>query len=771
MKSLRTKLISGFLIFLVMIVAVALYSSFASQASLKESIGQSSVFVANEMLINMDMTIFNWIDRLELRSQDPLIQQAVAANRQPAPDSPSALSMERIVGSPVSGELRNLYISHYEQKDGTRPVIEVIVTNVYGTTIAATSSGVRPRFDEDPLWRTAKESGARAGDVEVEESSGQSVIPLAVPVSNSHGEFAGMIIMRLSTDTVFRNAVITYKKYESTQVRIITRDGRLLYSTKAFRFLDDASKAPYFRGIKGESGSFDSVEGGRPTLYSYARSPGYLTFPGMPWIIVLGNDMREVLAPSFGLRNNIVLASGILLFLGMCAALLISRSITRPVTALSRAAAEIARGNIGRIIEVKGRDELAQLARSFTEMQSALGEISVLAERIAAGDLTVQAVKRSEDDKLGLSLENMLENLRRISAFAERIASGDLTVESVKRSDQDRLGISLENMLENLRRISAFAERITSGDLTVQSVKRSDQDRLGISLENMLQNLRRQTSEIQGAANVLASAASEIFTSASQFATTSSETASALSQTTTTIEEVKQTAHQSNEKARQMAERARKTEEIAQVGRDSVQETTRVMGKISEQMDTIGSSIVRLSEQSVSIGDITASVSDLADQSNLLAVNAAIEAAKAGEQGRGFGVVAQEIRSLAEQSKRATAQVRSILSEIQRATADAVMATEQGSKAVERGTTQAVEARESIEGLARTVAEAALGAAQISASSQQQLAGMDQVALAMESIKVASVQGVAGTKELEAGAQNLHGVGQKMKQLVELYRM
>jgi methyl-accepting chemotaxis protein len=239
----------------------------------------------------------------------------------------------------------------------------------------------------------------------------------------------------------------------------------------------------------------------------------------------------------------------------------------------------------------------------------------------------------------------------------------------------------------------------------------------------------------------------------------------------TTIEEVKQTAHQSNERARQMADRARETESTAQAGRVSVLQTTRVIEKIREQMDTIGASIVRLSEQSASIGEITATVSDLADQSNLLAVNAAIEAAKAGEHGRGFGVVAQEIRSLSEQSKRATAQVRSILAEIQSATTSAVLAAEQGSKAVEQGTIQAGEARDSIESLAKTVAEAAQGAALISASSQQQLAGMDQVAVAMESIKIASVQGVSGTKQLEAGAQNLHSVGQKMKQLVELYRM
>jgi methyl-accepting chemotaxis protein len=791
MKTLGMKLIGGFVLLLLMIVAVAFYSSFASQRSLQDTIGQSSVFVANEMLVNMNMAIYDWIDRLEQRGGTQFVEGMMkASNREFDGMNAPSIYMDRmesawrasakgeisslvqgVIGSELSQELRSQFLTHFEKKVGAQIVDTFIVTNRYGATVAAIGASPQYRFDGEALWRRAKESGSSVGDVELDEQSGQSVIPLAVPVIDAQGNFAGEILANVSADSIVRNAVITYKKYESTQVRLTSIDGKLIYATKAYRFMEDVSTKAYFRNIKGDSGSFVSVDGGRATLFSYARSQGYLGFAGMPWILVVGNDVSEVLAPSFTLRNNIIVASGILFVLGICVALLISRSITRPVAMLKKAAAEIARGNLSHVIAVRGRDELSTLARSFIEMQKALEGTAALAGRIASGDLTVQAVKRSEMDSLGISLENMLENLRRISAFAERIASGDLTVQSVKRSEQDSLGISLENMLENLRRISTFAERIASGDLTVQTVKRSAEDSLGISLENMLGNLRRQTREIQEGAGVLASAASEIFTSTSQFASNSSQTAAAVSQTTTTIEEVKQTAHLSNEKAKQMAERARRTEDIAQTGRVSVRETTQVIERIHSQMDSIGESIARLSEQSASIGEIITTVSDLADQSNLLAVNAAIEAAKAGEQGRGFGVVAQEIKNLAEQSKRATAQVRSILTEIQKATGGAVMATEQGSRAVEQGMKQAGEARESIESLAETVAEAAQGAAQIAASSEQQLVGMDQVAIAMESIKVASVQGVEGTKQLETGAQNLHGVGQKMKQLVELYRM
>jgi PAS domain S-box-containing protein len=285
------------------------------------------------------------------------------------------------------------------------------------------------------------------------------------------------------------------------------------------------------------------------------------------------------------------------------------------------------------------------------------------------------------------------------------------------------------------------------------------------------ETLHRLMRETQETVTVLSSSTAEITASTTQVASGSAQAAAAVSQTTATIEEVKQTAQVSTEKARHVSETAQKTAQISQSGKKSVEESIQAMRRIQEQMESIAESIVRLSEQGQAIGEIIATVNDLAEQSNLLAVNAAIEAARAGDQGRGFAVVAQEVKSLAEQSKQATAQVRTILGDIQKATSAAVMATEQGSKAVEAGVRQSTEAGESIGVLADSIDEAAQSATQIAASSRQQLTGMDQVALAMENIKQAATQNVATTKQTEVSAQNLHSLGQKLRQLVEQYKL
>jgi methyl-accepting chemotaxis protein len=183
-------------------------------------------------------------------------------------------------------------------------------------------------------------------------------------------------------------------------------------------------------------------------------------------------------------------------------------------------------------------------------------------------------------------------------------------------------------------------------------------------------------------------------------------------------------------------------------------------------MEAIAERILALSEQGQAIGEIIASVNDLAEQSNLLAVNAAIEAARAGEAGKGFAVVAAEVKALAEQSKQATAQVRGILNEIQRATQAAVMAAEQGVKASEAGVGTAAKVGDAIRLLTESVTESAQAAQQILVSAQQQAAGMDQIALAMQNIQQASTQNMASTRQVERAAQDLNELAGRLKALV-----
>ena len=278
---------------------------------------------------------------------------------------------------------------------------------------------------------------------------------------------------------------------------------------------------------------------------------------------------------------------------------------------------------------------------------------------------------------------------------------------------------------------------------------------------------RAITVPIRQGVNALASTASEISATIAELASNASEAAAAVAETTTTVDEIRQTSQLAADRAKSVADGAQGASRAADTGRQATEQTVQGLNVIREQMSSIGESITRLSEQSQAVGDIVSTVTDLAEQSNLLAVNASIEAAKAGDQGKGFAVVAQEIRSLAEQSKDSTKQVRGILTEVQKATGRAVLAAEQGSGGVAAGVQQADRAGQAIGTLTASVQEAAQASIQIAASSQQQLAGMEQVGRAMENIKQATAQNAEGARQLAAAAHNLQEIGGRLKALVD----
>jgi methyl-accepting chemotaxis protein len=277
---------------------------------------------------------------------------------------------------------------------------------------------------------------------------------------------------------------------------------------------------------------------------------------------------------------------------------------------------------------------------------------------------------------------------------------------------------------------------------------------------------RSVTRQLREAVNSINTSAAELLAVASQVAAGAAQTSASTNQTTVTVEEVKQTAQLAHEKALQVAENSQALASIAEGGRAVSSEVVSGVERMQSEMGVVSEAINRLSEQAGAVGDIIATVNDLAEQSNLLSVNASIEAAKAGEQGRGFTVVAQEVKSMAEQSKQAVAQVRTILNEIEKAARVAVEAAEKSREAVEAGKQMSLDSVEGIDTLAATAIEAAQASTQISASARQQLAGMEQISQAIQSINEASAQAVSGTRQVEQEVRQLQGLAVRLEQLV-----
>lgn len=244
------------------------------------------------------------------------------------------------------------------------------------------------------------------------------------------------------------------------------------------------------------------------------------------------------------------------------------------------------------------------------------------------------------------------------------------------------------------------------------------------------------------------------------------ELASAVGQVTATLSELRETSGEALRNAESVIAKAEGAFQTSASGRDSVQRAIDSMRNIREQVGEIAERILQLNDQTSQIGSIISTVNEISAQSKLLALNAAIEAARAGEHGKGFGVVANEIRSLAEQSKEATGQVRDILGEIQAGTNAAVVAAEEGTKKAESGMALADVSGERILELARSMEESSSSARLIANSARQQSAGVEQVAQALVSIDSATNATASGLRQTEQATTQLLMLAERMAEAV-----
>ncbi|HVW35780.1 MAG TPA: PAS domain S-box protein [Pirellulales bacterium] len=236
------------------------------------------------------------------------------------------------------------------------------------------------------------------------------------------------------------------------------------------------------------------------------------------------------------------------------------------------------------------------------------------------------------------------------------------------------------------------------------------------------------------------------------------EQAAAVSQTAATAKAVSQAAEQAAEGAKSVSASVGRTAETGRAGRKAVEDSIAGLGQVREQVESNAANIAVLAEHAQAIVEIISSVNDIAEQTHLLALNAAIEAARAGEHGKGFSVVAAEIKSLAEQSKKATSEVRRILGEIQKATNVAVVSMDEVTKSVTATVRVSAEAGETIRTLSDTLVEVAQAASRIVAAAEVQATAMTQIKQATTHIDEVAQQN-------QTAAQNQKGAAEHLREL------
>lgn len=276
----------------------------------------------------------------------------------------------------------------------------------------------------------------------------------------------------------------------------------------------------------------------------------------------------------------------------------------------------------------------------------------------------------------------------------------------------------------------------------------------------------KASNQMNSSATIIASSASQIAASIEEQERITSQQAASVNETTTTMDQLGSSSRLSAEQAATAASGARQALELADGGTRAVERTLKGMVTLRDKVGAIADQILRLSEQTNQIGSISGLVSDLANQTNMLALNAAVEAVRAGEHGKGFAVVSNEIRKLADQSRQSAAKINALVVDIQNAINSTVMATDEGTKTVEEGVRIADETADAFSGVAEAVNNVALSNQQISLNIQQQAAAVQQVVEAMNSLNAASKESALGITQVKVGTQQLNRAAKDLQTVI-----
>lgn len=473
-----------------MMVLIAGYSLVVSRESLTDSVGKSTMLLAGNTLELMNLEIYNIVEETSrFYDTDSMIRESIVDSNNEFDNMENAdeylatkdnewisssddnVFINEILNNDLSKKLSNRFIEYWEDKYGYRTYEEVFVTNKYGGIVASTQKTSDFAQADEEWWQQAKNNGLYISDIEYDESVGKNAVSIASSISSENEEFIGTIKAVISLRGIVKQAEVLTKEYETTETKLITANGKMIYSSKPFTVFEDISYKDYYKRIKDNGGFFIAEEGGREKLFSYSQSESYRGLRNLNWIIIVTYDSEEVLRPVETLGFNLSVISAIIVLAVVFLSFFISGSISKPIAKMRDMANEISKGNLNMKIDIKSEDEIGDLAISFNQMTADL-EKSRNGLIEAKNSLELKVVERTKElDEKVIKLEQSEKEIEQKNIVLQLKNEELTTINEELRNTQNELEKTKEKIekqnkkLKKLDQLKSAFLNITSHEL------------------------------------------------------------------------------------------------------------------------------------------------------------------------------------------------------------------------------------------------------------------------------------------------------------------
>ncbi|HPN39874.1 MAG TPA: methyl-accepting chemotaxis protein, partial [Melioribacteraceae bacterium] len=451
------------------------------------------------------------------------------------------------------------------------------------------------------------------------------------------------------------------------------------------------------------------------------------------------------------------------------------------------AAEKLSAGNLNIVLDTESKDEIGIMLNAMSKMiytiKSLVSDVETLASAAVEGKLNVRAdaTKHQGDfyqivSGFNNTLDSVVNPLNMAANNIERIAKGDIPNPITEHYNGDFNEIknninlcilTMNNLTGELNKLNDGVKRgkidIRIDDTKFANVFKDIASGINLTVNTLTEPVYKLTEAINATAN----AANQISTSTEKMASGSNEQSAYINEVTAAMEEMTRTIFSTTKNTSFAAESSKHSAEKAKEGGKIVNDVILGMDKISEVVEESANRIFVLGENSDKIGEIIQVINDIADQTNLLALNAAIEAARAGEQGRGFAVVADEVRKLAERTTKATKEIAGMIKQIQVDTAQAVESMKIGTRNVENGKVLVHNAGDVLKEIIQSSEKVTDVIVQVAASSEEQSATSEEIAKSIDTINNVIKESSNGVYQIAQAAEDLNRLTENLQRLID----